>query len=73
MRGNEPAFPNVFPNAAVGISVRDYFAAAALTGLLANPNLNGKVKIKDSQGVEKELSFDMAAYAMADSMVSTGL
>ena len=47
----------------IGITLRDYFAAAALTGMYAN---GGSPKIGDV-----EISIDQAAYAIADHMLKT--
>ena len=63
----EPAFPQGgLPGAPTGMTLRDYFAAAALTGLLAN---------SFHDGVHKPLShatnLEMAemAYHVADEML----
>lgn len=63
--GSLPAFPLTMidregrPVWTNGMTIRDYFAAAALTGLLADPNCTGEV-----QSVSK------AAYQIADAMVA---
>ncbi len=46
---------------AEGLSQRDYFAAAALTGIMASPLL------RDPDATAKSLARD--AYAMADAMI----
>jgi hypothetical protein len=55
-----PAFPAVTMHGALrgmpGMTLRDYFAAAALTGLLARPNWEGSLRATE-------------AYAMADGML----
>jgi hypothetical protein len=38
MTENPPAFARAFPSIESGITLRDYFAAAALTGIVANHN-----------------------------------
>jgi hypothetical protein len=42
-----------------GMSLRDYFAAAALTGAMANPNT-----------VSTQISIALAAYLCADAMLA---
>jgi hypothetical protein len=43
MSGNESAFPyqgDAFKNAELGLTIRQYYKAAALQGALGNPNLS---------------------------------
>lgn len=47
-----------------GLSLRDYFAAAALTGFLANPSVSGGIVVDG-----KKLPHADACYAMADAML----
>jgi hypothetical protein len=57
----DPAFPTTpASDAKYGISVRDYFAAQALTGLLA---------IQRPPGVQDAQSVALAAYKYADAML----
>jgi len=56
-----PAFPTMDPNEhyrLMGMTLRDYFAAAALQGMLSDSNIGGS----DSQFAE-------SAYAYADAML----
>lgn len=55
-----PAFPTWkrSEDMAEGMTLRDYFAAAALTGLLADPERNGTSK-----------QFALDAFALADAMM----
>ena len=54
-----PAFPTlIFKDVVQGMSLRDYFAAAALAGLLADPDRNGTAK-----------HFARDAYTLADEMM----
>jgi hypothetical protein len=65
---NEPAFPHTNPNYdgnwdkrthIEGMSLRDYFAAKALAGLLADPNVNTPITA----------SISAACYRYADAML----
>lgn len=53
-----------------GISIRDYFAGIALQGFLASPvaNANGQIKIRVNNET-LSLSYESAAYAVADAML----
>lgn len=54
-----PAFPTlIFKDVVQGMLLRDYFAAAALAGLLADPERNGTSK-----------QFALDAFALADAMM----
>lgn len=56
---DEPAFPGAVDTAApLGMSLRDYFAAKAMEGLIANPGNTGHAK---------ELA--RIAYGIADEMM----
>lgn len=66
-----PAFPNVPDGAGdkwqswdIGMSLRDYFAAKALAGMLANPNKEGANCGASGLGV-----FPRYAYEWADAML----
>jgi hypothetical protein len=55
---NTPAFPNPHLRGDEGMTLRDYFAAKAMQGLLARTSTsNGDVIVKDS-------------YALADAMLA---
>jgi len=63
---NPPAFPSVFDHKR-GMTLRDYFAAQALTGAqIWDAVINGK-NAQFSSGVEKLAE---AAYAVADAMLA---
>ncbi|MDR9051735.1 hypothetical protein [Burkholderia multivorans] len=60
--------------AAPGITLRDYFAAKALQGLLADPSTNTAINSTDRDFIEREQQkfADLtarAAYRMADAML----
>ena len=56
---NQPAFPTWQSKEAIqGMTLRDYFAAAALTGLLANEGLSGQYA-----------DYAKNAYKVADAML----
>ena len=57
---NEPAFPC---EATFGMSLRDYFAAKAMAGFCADPNVEWK------HGQEIELTLAKLAYEVADAMI----
>jgi hypothetical protein len=74
-RRNQNAFPitlkdnnNPFHRDASGMSLRDYYYAAALTGLLSNPNV-----VKE---LDQDLSFindvGLAATLYADTLIDKG-
>lgn len=63
-----PAFPCPIPHSDKGMSLRDYLAAAALQGLLSNPNA------MDMEGETPEPEevwemFALLSYAHADAML----
>lgn len=73
--GNEPAFPvsDVSQYQFCGLSIRDWFAAKALSGLLADAD-NSYCKASDDEGIElerREYAEAMAsdAYRYADAMI----
>jgi len=58
----EPAFPidqirtdSGFKNGSKGMSKREYFVAAALTGMCANPYYNGKDIAKEAKDLADRL------------------
>ena len=55
-----------------GMTLRDYFAAAALQGLLSNPKLlsKGSVKLTDAQRLETSKNKSRRAYEYADAMLA---
>lgn len=53
-----------------GMSLRDYFAAAALTGLTANPHLSEWAERMERDGNEVRRSIATAAYATADAILA---
>jgi len=59
---NQPAFPTWKRHEDIteGMTLRDYFAAAALQGMYANPHHHYNTNYMDAQ----------EAYAMADAMLS---
>lgn len=59
---NQPAFPTWkrADDMAEGMTLRDYFAAAALQGMYANPHHHYNTHYMDAQ----------EAYAVADAMIS---
>jgi hypothetical protein len=50
-----------------GMSLRDYFAAKAMQGLLSNPELAGEIL---KNGVERGFWIEESAYAWADGMIA---
>jgi hypothetical protein len=58
---NQPAFPNPHLTDQVGMTLRDYFAAKAMQGFLAN--FDDEVSLDQSQG------FATVCYALADTML----
>lgn len=69
-----PAFPmpsgpeNVYEH---GMTLRDYFAAAALTGLLACEGTNGEAAVHRDEAYVFAM-FARAAYRYADAMLAAG-
>jgi len=60
---NEAAFPNPHLRDGSGMTLRDYFAAKAMQGLIASPRgLFGKNEITD-------VDYAQAAYLIADAML----
>lgn len=72
MTNKEPAFPsNHFTDEDLqGMTLRDYFAAKAMQGMMSNDNLLIRYKVS---GEENHISPDVmactAAYSMADAML----
>jgi hypothetical protein len=63
------AFPCPTPDGWVsGMSLRDYFAAKAMQGMCANPDLNAALFDKKPDEVRK--SYAKSAYALADDMLA---
>jgi hypothetical protein len=58
----EQAFPSVF-FAQKGMTLRDYFAAQAMAGFCADPNVEWK------HGQETETTLAKLAYEVADAMI----
>jgi hypothetical protein len=56
-----------------GLSMRDYFAAAALQGTLASlagdAALGGFIKAKEADGLSAEAALALGAYEIADAML----
>lgn len=70
---DKPAFPTVLDDGCSwtqGMTLRDYFAAKAMQGMMSNDNLLNRYKIS---GEENHISHDVmactAAYSMADAML----
>lgn len=65
---NEPAFPCVdhHGHKLTGMTLRDYFAAKAMQGLLANPKLQKEIL---AQGGCVSGWIETSAYAFADEML----
>jgi hypothetical protein len=62
------AFPNPNRTDQTGMTLRDYFAAQALQGLLANPKLQNEILAK---GGCKSGWIETSAWAFADEMLKT--
>lgn len=63
----EPAFPYESMRANwSGMSLRDYFAAAALTGLLSNPAFK---QMLDNADIQRKDAIADGAFLMADAML----
>ena len=65
---NQAAFPNPNRTDQTGMTLRDYFAAKALQGLLANPKLHNEILAK---GGCKSGWIETSAWAFADEMLKT--
>lgn len=65
IKGGDPVFPSVF---LPGISMRDYFAAKAVAGLCANQEW--MVNARNASGKEMHDCVSIAAYELADAMLS---
>jgi len=65
----EPAFPNEGFNGwgepFKGMTLRDYFAAKAMQGMLANPKLEKQILLAGKSWIEE------SAWAVADAMLKT--
>lgn len=68
---NVPAFPQpffaCFSDNEQGMTLRDYFAAAALTGILACP---ANIELLDPRVTTKDDGVAACAYSMADRMLA---
>lgn len=53
-----------------GLSLRDYFAAAALQGICANPDISGHAADKGYRAQDVRLDYAASAYAQADAMIA---
>ena len=65
---NEPAFPAMHYDLADnehGMTLRDYFAAKAMQGMLANPKLEKQILLAGKSWIEE------SAWAVADAMLKT--
>ena len=64
---NEPAFPyqNHHGHKFMGMTLRDYFAAKAMQGMLANPKLEKQILLAGKSWIEE------SAWAVADAMLKT--
>lgn len=68
---NEPAFPGVTyitlngEKNPEGMTLRDYFAAKAMQGMLANPKLEKQILLAGKSWIEE------SAWAVADAMLKT--
>ncbi len=58
-----PAFPSNAETDCTGMMLRDYFAAAALQGLLSNPKLQPEIMKRGQSWIEE------SAWAWADEML----
>lgn len=70
---NKPENPGAFPMYSEvgnlhqeGMTLRDYFAAAALTGMLANPNVSSAIKGDDASEVLATQAFKDADAVLAE-------
>ena len=64
---NIPAFPGVddLGDPYTGMTLRDYFAAKAMQGMLANPKLEKQILLAGKSWIEE------SAWAVADAMLKT--
>jgi hypothetical protein len=60
------AFPNPHRTDELGMTLRDYFAAQALQGLLANPQLQNSILNQDKTEIRW---LETCAWAFADGML----
>jgi len=60
---NEPAFPNSHFSNVYGMTLRDYFAAKAMQGMLSNPKLQAQILTAGQSWIEE------SAWAVADAML----
>lgn len=73
--GDQPAFPATDPNGILyhGMTLRDYFAASALKGLLANSSFfRPGLRQKDTSDFYTDSEYQIIAdeaYEMADAML----
>jgi len=61
----EKAFPNPHRTDQLGMTLRDYFAALAMQGMLANPKLEKQILLVGKSWIEK------SAWKVADAMLKT--
>ena len=59
------AFPNPHRTDELGITLRDYFAAKAMQGMLANPKLEKQILLVGKSWIEE------SAWKVADAMLKT--
>ena len=69
-----PAFPQAHPRmngleVTGGMTLRDYFAAAALTGMCANADISTHAAKQELSPKAVQISFAESAYAQADEML----
>ena len=62
---NEKAFPNPHLRDGSGMTLRDYFAAKAMQGMLANPKLEKQILLVGKSWIEE------SAWKVADAMLKT--
>ena len=60
---NEAAFPNPHLRDGSGMTLRDYFAAKAMQGMLANPKLEKQILLVGKSWIEE------SAWKVADAML----
>jgi hypothetical protein len=61
----EKAFPNPHRTDQLGMTLRDYFAAFAMQGMLANPKLEKQILLVGKSWIEE------SAWKVADAMLKT--
>ena len=59
------AFPNPHRTDELGMTLRDYFAAKAMQGMLANPKLEKQILLVGKSWIEE------SAWKVADAMLKT--